>query len=93
MDSFSFYLITDIHYYAQSLGITGKAYEACSHADQKCLAETGPILDAVIDKLIADREIDTVLIAGDITHNGQKASHIEFEQKLRRLTAAGKKYG
>ena len=91
MDSFSFYLITDIHYYAQSLGITGKAYEACSHADQKCLAETGPILDAVINKLIADREIDTVLIAGDVTHNGQKASHIEFEQKLRRLTAAGKK--
>lgn len=91
MDSFSFYLITDIHYYAQSLGITGKAYEACSHGDQKCLAESGPILDAVIDKLIADREIDTILIAGDVTHNGQRASHLEFEQKLRRLTAAGKK--
>lgn len=91
MERFSFYLITDIHYYAQSLGITGSAYEARSHSDQKCLAETGPILDAVIDKLLADKEIDTILIAGDVTHNGQKASHLEFEQKLRRLTAAGKK--
>ncbi len=91
MKPFSFYLITDIHYYAHSLGITGKAYEACSHSDQKCLAETGPILDAVIDKFIADPEIDTILIAGDVTHNGQKASHLEFERKLRRLTAAGKK--
>lgn len=91
MNPFSFYLITDIHYYAHSLGITGKAYEARSHSDQKCLAESVPILDAVIDKLIADPEIDTILIAGDVTHNGQRASHIEFEQKLRRLTAAGKK--
>lgn len=91
MDKFSFYLITDIHYYAHALGITGTAYEARSHSDQKCLAETVPILDAVIDKLIADKETDTVLIAGDVTHNGQKASHLEFEKKLRRLTEAGKK--
>ena len=91
MSAFSFYLITDIHYYAHSLGITGKAYEARSHSDQKCLAETVPIFDAVTDKLIADPEIDTVLIAGDVTHNGQRDSHIEFEKKLRRLTDAGKK--
>ena len=71
-----FYLITDLHYYDKSLGITGKAYEALSNADQKCLAESGAIIDAYFDKIVEDKEVDTVLIAGDVTYNGAKESHL-----------------
>lgn len=80
-----FYLVTDTHHYAyKSLGFS-------DHEDQKCLNETGAIIDAVIEKFIAQDEINIILIAGDLTNNGERASHAEFIEKLRRLKAAGKK--
>lgn len=86
-----FYLITDLHYYDKSLGITGKAYEALSNADQKCLAESGAIIDAYFDKIVEDKEVDTVLIAGDVTYNGAKESHLGLLPKLNRFKEAGKR--
>ena len=53
-DPLKFYLITDLHHYAPSLGTSGKAYEKWNNKEQKCLAETGAILDAAYSKLIAD---------------------------------------
>ena len=69
-DSLKFYLITDLHHYAPSLGTSGKAYEKWNNKEQKCLAETGAIIDAAFSKLIADKDIDIVLIAGDLTSTG-----------------------
>lgn len=86
-----FYLITDLHYYDKSLGITGKAYEELSNADQKCLAESGAIIDAYFDKIVEDKEVDTVLIAGDVTYNGAKESHLGLLPKLNRFKEAGKR--
>lgn len=73
--------IADTHYYSQTLGISGRAYELRSDSDQKCLAETGAIIDAAFKK-IADSDTDAVLIAGDLTNNGETVCHEEFRQKL-----------
>ncbi len=79
-----FYLVTDTHHYAfEKLGFAG-GY------DQKCMNESGAIIDAAFDKFIGQDEIDIVLIAGDLTNNGERESHREFVDKLRRLKAAGK---
>ena len=43
-DSLKFYLITDLHHYAPSLGTSGKAYEKWNNKEQKCLAETGAVI-------------------------------------------------
>lgn len=86
-----FYLISDLHHYAPSLGISGEAFEKRYYSDQKCIAETGAILDAVIDKLLADKEINTILISGDLTCDGEKESHLDLIPKLRRLKNAGKR--
>lgn len=88
---FSFYLLTDPHYFENALGAEGEAYEIRSAEDQKCIAETGAIIDAGFAQLISDTEIDTVLIAGDLTFNGEKESHKGFLQRLQRLRDAGKK--
>ena len=61
-DPLKFYLITDLHHYAPSLGTSGKAYEKWNNKEQKCLAETGAIIDAAFSKLIADKDIDIVVI-------------------------------
>lgn len=89
-DSLKFYLITDLHHYAPSLGTSGKAYEKWNNKEQKCLAETGAIIDAAFSKLIANKDIDIVLIAGDLTSTGAMESHLDLLPKLQRLRDAGK---
>lgn len=80
-----FHLVTDTHFYPyQELGIS-------DHRDQITLNESGAIIDAAFEKLLADTSTDLVLIAGDLTNNGQKAAHLGFTEKLRRLQAGGKR--
>lgn len=90
MTPFKFFVITDTHYFAKSLSASGKHYEDFMDFEQKCFAETPYINDAVFDYLAKQTETDTVLIAGDLSFNGEKASHEEFVTVLNRLQAAGK---
>ena len=86
-----FYVITDLHYFENALGAEGEAYEARSLTDQKCIAETGAIIDSGFAQLAADKETEIVIIAGDLTFNGEAASHKGLLQKLDALRASGKK--
>lgn len=80
-----FYLVTDTHYYAmEALGVS-------NHADQKCMNESGAIIDAAFNKIIDQDEISILLIAGDLTNNGEMESHKGFIEKLSRLKTAGKR--
>ena len=76
--------IADTHHYSKKLGTIGKAYELRSGSDQKCLAETGDIIDAAFEK-IAESDTDAVFILGDVSNDGEMVSHLEFREKLYRL--------
>ncbi len=91
MADLKFYQITDLHHYAHELGIEGKAFEWICLSDQKCLKETGAMIDAHFDKIIEDKETNIVLITGDVTCNGAMESHRDLLPKLYRLKDAGKK--
>jgi len=91
LDPLRFYLITDLHYFENSLGAEGEAYEARSLTDQKCIAETGAIIDSAFAQLAADTQVNIVLIAGDMTFNGEAESHRVMLEKLEALRAAGKR--
>lgn len=91
MEKVKFYLITDLHYYAPELGTSGKAYIKREIQDQVVLKESGAVIDAAIDLMIADKETNIVLIPGDLTNNGEALSHKGIIEKLRRLKDAGKK--
>ena len=73
--------LSDIHYYSPQLGTEGRAYEIRSGSDQKCLAESGAVVDAAFD-LLADSDADAVVISGDISNNGEVCSHREIKAKL-----------
>lgn len=90
-NALEFYLVTDLHHYAPSLGTSGGAFEALDRREQKCLAETGAIIDAYFDRIINDKNIDIVLIAGDVSNNGAMESHLDLIPRLQRLKKAGKK--
>lgn len=91
MKKFNFYLITDPHYFAPSLGCSGKEYDDFMHYEQKCFAETSSICRSVFDYLKNADQADFVLIAGDLSFNGEKKSHEEFLELLYELKSSGKK--
>ncbi|MBQ1995205.1 MAG: metallophosphoesterase [Clostridia bacterium] len=76
--------IADLHHYSEALGTSGRAYELRSGSDQKCLAETGAIIDSAFTK-IGDSDTESVVILGDITNNGEIVSHEEIREKLYNL--------
>ncbi|MCH5314472.1 MAG: metallophosphoesterase [Eubacterium sp.] len=76
--------IADTHHYSKTLGTSGRAYSLRSGSDQKCLAETGDILDAAFEK-IASSDTDAVMIAGDVSNDGEMVSHLELREKLYKL--------
>lgn len=89
-DELKFYLITDLHHYAPCLGTEGKGFQKALSKDQKCLKQTGPIIDAYIDRILEDEEIKIVLVDGDVSCNGAKESHIDLIPRLKRLSDGGK---
>ena len=91
MQPFRFYVITDTHYFAHKLGCRGPAYEEFMEGEQKCFAETQAINEAALAWLAEAKDADTVLIAGDLSFNGEKESHLEFIQLLKALKASGKR--
>lgn len=91
MENLKFYLITDPHYFKNSIGARGKEYDEFMRFEQKCFAETEAINRSVFDYLKKADEADIVLIAGDLSFNGEKESHLEFIKLLNELKTAGKK--
>lgn len=90
MNDLKFYLITDTHFFKNSLGARGDAYDDFMRFEQKCFAETQSINISVFDWLKNADEADSVLIASDLTFNGEKESHLEFIKLLNELKASGK---
>ncbi len=92
MNPLKFYLVTDTHYFKNSLGAYGEEYERFMDFEQKCFAETQSINEAVFSYLETANEADIVLIAGDLSFNGEKESNEAFSKLLHEFTEkSGKK--
>ncbi|MDR3217259.1 MAG: metallophosphoesterase [Clostridiaceae bacterium] len=84
-------VITDIHYYSKLLGTEGEAYMKNEGRKQTLARETEEVIREAWDLICDDAEAQTVLIHGDITSNGDFASHDEVLVLLRELQARGKR--
>ncbi len=82
MKPLKFYLITDTHYFKNSLGAYGKEYEEFMDSEQKCFAETQSINEATFKFLETANEADILLIAGDLTFWGERECHEDFTRLL-----------
>lgn len=91
VNSFSFYLVTDTHYFEPSLGASGKAFDNHMRKEQYFMRESSAIVKATFEKIAADKTVDTVLIPGDLSKNGEIESHKSFLKELNKLKEAGKK--
>lgn len=91
MPDYRIAFIADIHHYSEKLGNSGRAYELREGSDQKCLKETGAILEAAFGKF-SEENTDCVCIAGDITNDGERVSHDEVKEIFSRFNEKKKLY-
>lgn len=82
MKELKFFVIADPHYFKNSIGAYGEEYERFMDYEQKCFAETEAINKAVFKLLEDSEEADIILIAGDLSFNGEKESHEAFSKLL-----------
>lgn len=83
-------VLSDIHYYDPSLGVTGKAFEDYLAGDRKLLAESSAILESAMNE-IKNSDSEIVLISGDLTKDGERVNHLAVAKILKELEAEGKK--
>ena len=91
MNPLSFYFVTDTHYFEPSLGASGRAFESYMRKEQYFMLESSDIVKATFAKIAADKTVDTVIIPGDLSKNGEIESHKSFVKELNKLKEAGKK--
>ncbi len=91
MNSVSFYLVTDTHYFENSLGVEGRAFDDYMKREQYFMKESSAIITSTFDRIAQDKDTDIVIIPGDLTKNGEKESHKSFVKELYKLKEKGKK--
>ncbi len=87
----TFAVLSDPHYFSPDLLVEpSSAFEDYLDADRKMLKEGPEILDAAIEEIVANPDVDFILIAGDLTKDGEEESHLGFAERIQELVAAGK---
>jgi 3',5'-cyclic AMP phosphodiesterase CpdA len=84
-----FIVFSDPHYFDSELGTSGTAFQAYLDKDRKLLAESSELMAATIAE-IDNQPADFVLIAGDLTKDGEKRNHLAVAENLARIVKSGK---
>lgn len=77
-------VVSDIHFYSSSLAPTNEAKQNYQRQTGRNLSVLHEVLDTVISR-ISTQNPDFLFIAGDITHHGERQSHLDFVEKMRPL--------
>lgn len=78
----SIIVATDTHYLSDRINDHGKAFtDMVNNSDGKMVQYCNEIFDAFSNDVIAQKP-DVVILSGDLTFNGEKASHEDFVKKL-----------
>ncbi len=67
-------VIADCHYYDPNLGTEGEAFETAIIRDRKMVAESEAILEATLHAVLSEG-VDILLVAGDLTKDGELSCH------------------
>ena len=83
-------VISDPHLLSPELVTPGSAIRSADAGDSKMMAKSDDIMRAWTDSIIGLKPA-LVLIAGDLTYNGERLSHERMVQHLDRMAAGGGK--
>ena len=88
-DPVTLFVATDLHYLAPALTDHGPCFErSITYGDGKVMAYSEELVEAFVTQVI-DRHPDALILSGDLSFNGERASHEALADKLARVEAAG----
>ena len=88
-DPVTLFVATDLHYLAPALTDHGPCFErSITLGDGKVMAYSEELVEAFVTQVI-DRHPDALILSGDLSFNGERASHGALADKLARVEAAG----
>lgn len=83
-----FAVLSDLHFYDRHLGTTGKAFQTYLDKDRKLLKLSDEILSSAVHRVIAEK-VEFVLVAGDLTKDGEKLCHQGVVAALKQIESTG----
>lgn len=87
-DSLRIALISDIHYLSPTLYDRGEALTSYEAATGRQFEQQQMVLDQLWADLLREKP-DVLLIAGDLTHHGERQSHLDLIARLQSLEREG----
>ena len=87
-DNYKIMVISDPHLLAPSLYDDGKAAHQLENSDMKMVIQSDYIMHSLVDEIIKAKP-QLLLISGDLTLNGERASHERLVKHLQLLEQAG----
>ncbi len=88
-EEFTIIEVTDIHYISNNINDKGEAFQRMlANADGRETYYVEELTDALVYE-IQQMQPDVMIVSGDLTHNGEKDSHIEMAKKLAKIEEAG----
>ena len=81
-------VISDTHLLSPELITAGNAIKSADAVELKMMAQSDDIMTALTDSIISIKP-SLVLLTGDLTHNGERASHERMAQHLKRMAQQG----
>lgn len=89
-ESIKMYIVADPHLMSEKMTEDSETFINYLNTVDRMMKYTGVFLDVIEDDVKKNRP-DIVVFPGDLTNNGSKVNHQEFEKRLKRLKATGTK--
>ena len=89
-DSIKMYIVADPHYMSEKLTEDCEVFNNYLNTLDRMMKYTSVFLDIIEDD-VKKNQPDIVLFPGDLTNNGSKVNHLEFEEHLKRIKSTGAK--
>lgn len=84
-----FAVISDTHLFDHSLGIEGPVFQEHLDSDRKLLIQSKELLETIVARL-CEEDLDFVIVAGDLTKDGERLNHELCASILQRIVESGK---
>lgn len=89
-ENIKMYIVADPHYMSEKMTDDSELYNNYLNTVDRMMKYTGVFLDVIEDD-VKENKPDIVVFPGDLTNNGSKVNHQEFEKRLKRLKKSGAK--
>ena len=89
-DSIKMYIVADPHYMSEKLTEDSEVFNNYLNTLDRMMKYTSVFLDIIEDD-VKKNSPDIVLFPGDLTNNGSKVNHLEFEERLKSIKSTGAK--